>query len=91
MLLGCLVLVQTWLHGSLLSEDFAEEQEWMWCVECCGLLLSKGDGGNDQVLQQFGVSLQSISLNTKWVAYQGILLDPLPNAPAFSNPGRAAF
>lgn len=45
----------------LLSEDFAKEQEWMWYMECCGLLLLKGDGGNCQVLQQFGVSLQSIT------------------------------
>ncbi|XP_051660224.1 rhombotin-1 isoform X3 [Manacus candei] len=31
------------LNGSFESQDCAEEQEWMWCLECCGLLLSKGD------------------------------------------------
>lgn len=57
----------------------------------CGVLWATGEGGNDQVPQQFGVSLQSITLNTKWVAHQGILQEIYLMPPVFSYPGTAAF
>lgn len=57
----------------------------------CGVLWATGEGGNDQVPQQFGVSLQSITLNTKWVAHQGILQDPLLNAPSIQLPRNSCF
>lgn len=47
--------------------------------------------GNDQVVQQFGVSLQSITLNTKWVAHQGILQDLLLNAFSIQLPRNSCF